>query len=73
MRQYMTVAGPRIIDVDRGKAQSAFDLFANIMNEQSRRGWTYHSMETIAITEKPGCFQQPITVSYYMLIFYCDV
>ena len=23
-------------------------------------GWEYHSMETITVTEKPGCMQQPI-------------
>lgn len=27
-------------------------------------------MESIAVTEKPGCFQSPVTTYYYMLIFW---
>lgn len=70
MRVYKTVAGPRNIIVNKGKAQEAFDLFADIINKEVRDGWEYHSMETLAVTEKPGCFQQPTTTYCYMLIFY---
>lgn len=70
MRVYKTVAGPRNILVNKGNTQSAFDLFENIINKEVESGWEYHSMETIAVTEKPGCFQQPVTNHYYMLIFY---
>ena len=41
-----------------------------ILNREASCGWEYHSMETIAITEKPGCFQQPVRMHHYMLIFY---
>lgn len=73
MKEYKTVAGPKNIQVNKGDIQSAFDLFAEIINSNARGGWTYHSMETITITEKPGCFQQPTQSYYYMLIFERDV
>ena len=69
MKQYKAVAGPRNINVDKGGTQSAFDTFADIINREAAGGWEYHSMETITVTEKPGCIGQPIPVSYYMLIF----
>lgn len=69
MKQYKAVAGPKNVSVDKGNTQSAFDLFANIINSEAQNGWEYHSMETITVTEKPGCFQQPASYSYYMLIF----
>lgn len=73
MKEYKTVAGPKNIQVDRGNTQAAFDMFAEIINKQARSGWNYHSMEAITVTEKPGCFQQPVSTYYYMLIFERDV
>ena len=73
MKQYKAVAGPKNVSVDRGNTQSAFNLFAEIINNEARMGWEYHSMETITVTEKPGCMQQPVPMSYYMLIFAKDI
>ena len=73
MKQYKAVSGPKNINVNRGDTQAAFDTFANIINREANNGWAYHSMETIGVTEKPGCFQQPTTVNYYMLIFEKEV
>lgn len=73
MKEYKTVAGPKNIQVKKGDIQSAFDLFAEIINTQAKGGWEYHSMETITVTEKPGCLQQPIPHYYYMLIFEREV
>ena len=70
MKVFKTVAGPKNIIVNKGKMQDAFDLFADIINNEVKNGWEYHSMESIAITEKPGCFQPPVTTYSYMLIFY---
>lgn len=70
MKVFKTVAGPKNIIVNKGKIQEAFDLFADIINKEVSQGWEYHSMETLAITEKPGCLQQPVTTYSYMLIFY---
>lgn len=69
MKQYRTVAGPVNISVDKGNSQAAFQIFADIINREAAQGWEYHSMETITVTEKPGCIGQPISTSYYMLIF----
>lgn len=69
MKQYKAVAGPKNVSVAKGDTQAAFNLFADIINNEARSGWTYHSMETITVTEKPGCFQQPVPLNYYMLIF----
>ncbi len=73
MKQYKAVAGPMNISVEKGNTQAAFNLFANIINNEAQGGWEYHSMETITVTEKPGCFQQPVPVSHYMLIFVKDI
>lgn len=73
MKEYKTVAGPKNVEVKKGNAQSAFDLFADIINRNAREGWVYHSMETITVTEKPGCLSQPVPMYYYMLIFERDV
>ena len=73
MKEYKTVAGPKNVEVKKGDIQSAFDLFAEIINQNARGGWNYHSMETITVTEKPGCLQQPVPQYYYMLIFEREV
>ena len=57
------------INVDKGNTQSAFSTFADIINREAQGGWSYHSMETIIVTEKQGCLSQPISRNYYMLIF----
>lgn len=73
MKQYKTVAGPTNISVSKGNTQAAFNLFADIINREATGGWEYHSMESITVTEKPGCFQQAIPMIYYMLIFVREV
>lgn len=69
MKQYKAVAGPKNVNVDKGNTQSAFDMFAEIINREAKNGWEYHSMETITVTEKPGCFRQAVPANFYMLIF----
>lgn len=73
LKQYKAVAGPTSISVDKGNTQSAFDTFADIINREAAGGWEYHSMETITVTEKPGCMKAPTPTSYYMLIFVKDI
>jgi len=73
MKQYKAVAGPMNVHVAKGNTQAAFDTFADIINNQAVGGWEYHSMETITVTEKPGCMQQPTSLNYYMLIFVKEV
>jgi hypothetical protein len=73
MLEYKAIPGPKNVHVNKGDTQAAVNLFADIINSQAQSGWVYHSMESIAVTEKPGCFQQPVTTYYYMLIFHKDV
>lgn len=73
MKQYKAVAGPKNINVGKGDTQSAFNMFAEIINREAAGGWEYHSMETISVTEKPGCMQQAVPINYYMLIFVKDM
>ncbi len=75
MKKYKAVAGPQNVSVKKGQSQEAFDLFAEIINHEAREGWEYHSMETISVTENPGCsfLGQPSTFHYYMLIFSKDI
>lgn len=73
MKRYKAVPGPQSIKVEKGHMQSAFYTFEEIINREAALGWEYHSMETIVITEKPGCFNKPVPTSYYMLIFEKDV
>ena len=63
-------------DDGKGDTQAAFNLFADLINRECASGWTYHSMETITVTESNGCanlFQAPIPTNYYMLIFERDI
>ena len=73
MKQYKAVAGPKNISVAKGDTQAAFNSFASLINAEATDGWEYHSMETITVTEKPGCMKQPISLNYYMLIFVKDI
>lgn len=73
MKQYKAVAGPKSINVNKGDTQAAFNSFASLINQETAGGWEYHSMETITVTEKPGCGQNPIPMNYYMLIFVREV
>lgn len=72
MKLYKAVAGPRNINVAKGDTQSAFNMFAEIINREAADGWEYHSMETITVTQNPGCFQAAVSCNYYMLIFVRD-
>lgn len=69
MKQYKAIPGPLNAYVAKGDTQAAFNDFADVLNKEAARGWEFHSIQTITITEKPGCMQQPVPRNYYMLIF----
>ena len=73
MKQYKAVPGPKNISVKAGDMQAAFNLFSELINRETTNGWEYHSMETITVTENPGCFQQPVSTNHYMMIFCREV
>lgn len=70
MKRYKVVPGPKNIEVSGGKSSQAFQSFEDLINANTDNGWTYHSMETISVTEK-GCMNSN-TLNYYMLIFEKD-
>ncbi len=75
MKKYMVVPGPQNIVIDRKDSiQKAMDVFSAIINEQSQKEWEYHSMESIRVSNKPGCINRNPQVTYcYMLIFVKEV
>lgn len=69
MKQYKAVPAPKNFSVGKDDSKAAFVSFAGILNREATDGWEYHSMETITITEKPGCLQRAVPIQYRMLIF----
>ena len=68
---YKVVPGPHIVSISKGKPSEATDMFARIINAESKDGWTYHSMETLTVQEKEGCAfsSKYVNSNIYMLIF----
>ncbi len=68
---YKAIPGPMIISISDGNFSTATSSFASIINAEAQNGWTYHSMETITVQEKTGCFlnKQVTNTNIYMLIF----
>ena len=76
MKVYKTVSGPKIIEVKSGKENKAFELFSDMINKEAKSGWTFHSLETIAVKSNPGCAllkNYAETVNHHMLIFEKEV
>jgi hypothetical protein len=69
---YKTVIAPKIAAVRSGRAEKGLRVFEQIINQMAQQGFTYHSMETISLTEKKGFLfiKRRQTVDSYMLIFY---
>lgn len=72
MKQYKAVPAVNF-SVEKGNIQAAFDAYAETINREARGGWEYHSGDTITVTDNPGCLQQPVTRSYYLMIFVREV
>jgi len=73
--QYKCVPAPQeLIIGKKGSYDVAVRSFADLINQEAKDGWNFHSMENIAVTQKPGClmalFGQKDTTTYFnMLIF----
>jgi hypothetical protein len=73
--QYKCVPAPQNLVIDkRGDEEEAVRSFADIINNEANDGWNFHSMENIAVTQKPGClaalFGAKDTTTYFnMLVF----
>jgi tRNA A37 threonylcarbamoyltransferase TsaD len=58
----------------KGSYDTAVRSFADLINQEAKDGWKFHSMENIAVTQKPGCLaalvgQKEATVYFNMLVF----
>lgn len=75
MLEYKCVPAPKELVIDKnGSYSSAVSSFAGLINNEAKDGWKFHSMENIAVTEKPGCLaglfgQKDTTVYFNMLVF----
>ena len=73
--QYKCVPAPKELVIDKnGSYDTAVRSFADLINREAVDGWKYHSLENIAVTEKPGCLagmsgQKGTTAYFNMLIF----
>jgi len=73
--QYKCVPAPKELVIDKnGTYDGAVRSFADIINREANDGWNFHSMENIAVTQKPGCFaglfgKKEETVYFNMLVF----
>ena len=38
-----------------GNEEQAMEIYAEIMNKESKDGWILHSLTNISLFEKPGC------------------
>jgi hypothetical protein len=75
MAQYKCVPAPKEIVIEsKTDYDVAVRLFANLINKEAYDGWTFYSMESIAVTQKSGCLSALLglkdrTVYFDMLIF----
>lgn len=73
--QYKCVPAPQELVIDKnGSYEGAVRSFADVINREAKDGWNYHSMENIAVTQKPGCIlalfgQKSTTIYFNMLVF----
>ena len=80
--KYKCIPAPEEITIDKGwditerikNKEKAVRSFAELINREATHGWKFHSMESIVITEKPGCFgalfgRTSETTSFNMLVF----
>ena len=73
--QYKCVPATKELVIDKkGSYDGAVRSFADLLNREATEGWNFHSMENIAVTQKPGCFaalfgQKEVTAYFNMLVF----
>ena len=82
MKVYKVIPGPVSLHFDQNDLSVASTGFQDILNEQAKLGWTFHSMQEIDAHQdakyKRGCLgskeiQAAKNVSMALLIFYSEV
>lgn len=69
--EYKCVSGPRQLVVkSASESAKAISEYANIINAEAVDGWEFFSLESMTVSQAPGCFstQAPPTV-FNMLVF----
>lgn len=78
MAQYKCVPAPKNLIVESdGDMSGAVQSFSELINNEVAGGWTFYSMEEIAVTQKAGCIAslfggRDTQINYNMLIFKKD-
>mgnify|MGYP000618127683 FL=1 len=54
MKQYKAVAGPKNVNVGKGDTQSAFNLFADIINREAAGGWATIPWRRLPLRKSPA-------------------
>ena len=78
--QYKTVAAPKGLEIKAGEkdgTEKAIAAYSELISKEAVGGWEFHSIETITVYEKLGCFAtlfnphaaNNLATNYNMLIF----
>jgi len=74
--EYKCVAAPRDIVIEAGgSSDKAVASFGDAINAEIKDGWKFFSLESIKISEKPGClagmFGAKETTTTFNMMIYC--
>lgn len=72
MKEYKVVAVPHDLIVQKGQFQRQCDIIEKLINDNAKLGWTYHSMSSMVINEKPYPVSSFEPKERSMLIFVRD-
>ncbi len=69
--EYKCVSGPKQLVVQSvNDSAKAIASYADIINAEAVDGWEFVSIETMSVSEAPGCLSSKvIPVSFNMLVF----
>lgn len=70
--EYKCVSGPKQLVVQSvNDSSKAIASYADIINAEAVDGWEFVSIETMSVSEAPGCLSSDkrISVSFNMLVF----
>lgn len=70
--EYKCVPGPRELVVkSAADSAKAVASYADLINSEATDGWEFHSLETMSVSQAPGCLstKQEPPVLFNMLVF----
>ena len=69
--EYKCVPGPsNLVVKSSAESSKAIASYANIINAEATDGWEFYSLETMSVSEAPGCFSKPEPPTLFnMLVF----